>query len=172
VRPERHQALFVRLAEPLAYVMPSVMDYLPGSGREGLYFRYDTPTSLVAGLHTEDPIQDVVDPDRYRRGGDDLKYMSAVGEQLAERLPAFAEAGLDGVWAGIYPISPDGEPSIGPYRDRPTVHAAFGGGGSGFQSAPGIGRSVAEWIVHGEPRTVPGVVELSPDRASVAVTSS
>ena len=64
----------------------------------------------------------------------------------------------------------DGEPSIGPYRDRPTVHAAFGGGGSGFQSAPGIGRSVAEWIVHSEPRTVPGVVELSPDRASVAAT--
>jgi sarcosine oxidase subunit beta len=167
VRPERHQALFVRLEEPLDYVMTSVMDYVPGSGREGLYFRYDTPTSLVAGLHTEDPIQEVVDPDRYRRGGDDLTYMAAVGEQLAERLPAFAEAGLDGVWAGIYPISPDGEPSIGPYRDRPTVHAAFGGGGSGFQSAPGIGRSVAEWIVYGEPRTVPGVVELSPDRASV-----
>jgi sarcosine oxidase subunit beta len=168
VRPERHQALFVRLPEPLDYMMPSVMDYVPGSGREGLYFRYDTPVSLVAGLHTEDPIQEVVDPDRYRRGGDDLTYMAAVGEQLAERLPAFAEAGLDGVWAGIYPISPDGEPSIGPYRDRPTVHAAFGGGGSGFQSAPGIGRSVAEWIVHGEPRTVPGVAVLSPDRASVA----
>jgi glycine/D-amino acid oxidase-like deaminating enzyme len=168
VRPERHQALFVRLPEPLPYVMPSVMDYVPGSGREGLYFRHDTPTSLVAGLHTEDPIQEVVDPDRYRRGGDDLAYMTAVGEQLAERLPAFADAGLDGVWAGIYPISPDGEPSIGPYRDAPTVQAAFGGGGSGFQSAPGIGRSVAEWVVHGEPRTVPGVVELGPDRASLA----
>ena len=32
------------------------------------------------------------------------------------------------------------------------MHAAYGGGGSGFQSAPRIGRSVAEWIVHGEPR--------------------
>lgn len=164
VLPQRHQALFVRLQQPLAYVMPSVMDYLPGSGRDGLYFRHDTPTSLVAGLHTEDALHGIVDPDRYRRGGDDLAYMSAVGEQLAERLPAFAEAGLDGVWAGIYPISPDGEPSIGPYRDRPTVHAAFGGGGSGFQSAPGIGRTVAEWIVHGEPRSVAGIAELLPDR--------
>ena len=172
VLPQRHQALFVRLPEPLDYVMPSVMDYVPGSGRQGLYFRYDTPTSLVAGLHTEDALHGIVDPDRYRRGGDDLAFLSAVGEQLAERLPAFAEAGLDGVWAGIYPISPDGEPSIGPYRDRPSVHAAFGGGGSGFQSAPGIGRSVAEWIVHGEPRTVPGVVELSPDRASLAAAGS
>src|SRR4029077_15522133 len=81
------------------------------------------------------------------------------------RLPAFAEAGLDGVWAGIYPISPDGEPSIGPHASRPTVHAAFGGGGAGFQSAPGIGRTVAEWIVHGEPRTAPGVRALLPDRA-------
>ena len=94
--------------------------------------------------------------------------MSAVGEQLAERLPAFAEAGLDGVWAGIYPISPDGEPSIGPHAGRPSVLAAYGGGGSGFQSAPGIGRSVAEWIVHGEPRTIPGVRTLLPGRPSAA----
>ena len=74
--------------------MTSVMDYLPGSGRDGLYFRHDSPTALVAGLHTEDALHGIVDPDRYRRGGDHLAYMSAVGEQLAERLPAFAEAGL------------------------------------------------------------------------------
>ncbi len=164
VLPQRHQALFARLPKPFGYTMTSVMDYIPGSGRDGLYFRHDSPTAIVAGLHTEDALHGIVDPDRYRRGGDDLAYMSAVGEQLAERLPAFAEAGLDGVWAGIYPISPDGEPSIGPHAERPTVHAAFGGGGSGFQSAPGIGRSVAEWIVHGEPRTVPGVRALLPDR--------
>ncbi len=169
VLPQRHQALFARVPEPFGYTMTSVMDYLPGSGRDGLYFRHDSPTAIVAGLHTEDALHGIVDPDRYRRGGDDLAYMSAVGEQLAERLPAFAEAGLDGVWAGIYPISPDGEPSIGPHADRPTVHAAFGGGGSGFQSAPGIGRSVAEWIVYGEPRTVPGVRALSPDRPSLIV---
>jgi sarcosine oxidase subunit beta len=167
VLPQRHQALFARLPEPFGYTMTSVMDYLPGSGRDGLYFRHDSPTAIVAGLHTEDALHGIVDPDRYRRGGDDLAYMAAVGEQLAERLPAFAEAGLDGVWAGIYPISPDGEPSIGPHAERPTVHAAYGGGGSGFQSAPGIGRSVAEWIVHGEPRTIPGVRALLPGRPSI-----
>ncbi len=168
VRAERHQALFARVPEPFGFRMTSVMDYVPGSGREGLYFRHDSPTSIIAGLHTEDALHDVVDPDRYRRGGDDLTYMAAVGERLAERLPAFAEAGLDGVWAGIYPISPDGEPSIGPHADRPTVLAAYGGGGSGFQSAPGIGRTVAEWVVEGEPRTVPGARAFLPDRASLA----
>ncbi len=164
VIPQRHQALFARLPEPFGFVMPSVMDYVPDSGRMGLYFRHDSDRALVAGLHTEDLLKDVVDPDRYRRGGDDLQYMAAVGEALAERLPTFADAGLDGVWSGIYPIAPDGEPSIGPYRDHPGVMAAFGGGGSGFQSAPGIGRTVAEWIVHGAPRTVTGVRELLPDR--------
>jgi sarcosine oxidase, subunit beta len=164
VIPQRHQALFARLPEPFGFVMPSVMDYVPGSGRMGLYFRHDSDRALVAGLHTEDLMKDVVDPDRYRRGGDDLQYMAAVGEALAERLPRFADAGLDGVWSGIYPISPDGEPSIGPYHDQSGVMAALGGGGSGFQSAPGIGRSVAEWIVHGEPRMVPGVRELLPGR--------
>ena len=50
--------------------------------------------------------------------------------------------------------------------ERPSVVAAYGGGGSGFQSAPGIGRTVAEWIVHGEPRTIPGVRALLPGRPS------
>src|SRR4029079_6591745 len=63
VLPQRHKALFVRLPEPLDYVMPSVMDYVPGSGRQGLYFRYDTPTSLVAGLHTEEALDGIGHPD-------------------------------------------------------------------------------------------------------------
>ena len=45
VLPQRHQALFARLPEPFGYTMTSVMDYLPGSGRDGLYFRHDSPTA-------------------------------------------------------------------------------------------------------------------------------
>ncbi len=46
-----------------AYVMPSVMDYVPSSGGFGAYFRDDGPGRLVAGLHTEEVIHDIVDPD-------------------------------------------------------------------------------------------------------------
>jgi sarcosine oxidase subunit beta len=166
--PQRHAFLFARMQRPLPYLMPSVMDYVPGSGRLGLMWRHDSPTSLITGLHSEDLMHDVVDPDRYRRGGDDPAYMAAVGEQLEERLPGVGELTLGGLWAGIYPVSPDGEPAVGPYAARPTVIAALGAGGAGLQSAPGIGRIVAEYVVHGETRTIPAAVGLSPDRPSLA----
>jgi sarcosine oxidase subunit beta len=164
--PQRHEALFVRLSRPIEYVMPSVMDYVPGSGRMGLYFRHDAVTRLVAGLHTEDVMKHDDDPDRFRRGWDDPAYLVAVGEALEERLPGLGEVTLGGVWAGIYPISPDGDPSVGPYADRPGIYAALGAGGAGFQSAPGIGRIVAEQVTAGASTTIEGVERLSPDRFS------
>ncbi len=164
VRPQRHEALFARLRRPLAYHVPSVMDYVPGAGRLGLYFRDDGPGRLVAGLHTEDLLRVDDDPDRFRRGSDDPAFLVAVGEALEDRLPGVGELTLGGVWAGIYPISPDGDPSVGPYRGRPGVFAALGAGGAGFQSAPGIGRIVAEQVTRGSSRTIEGVERLSPDR--------
>jgi sarcosine oxidase subunit beta len=160
--PQRHKALFVHLDRPLAYVMPSVMDYVPSSGGYGLYFRDDGPGRLVAGLHTEEPLHDVVDPDRWPRGNDH-GYMVEVARQLELRLPRLADtAHLDGVWAGLYPISPDGKPTVGPYPDRPWVIAALGGGGSGFQSAPALGRLVADWVLNGEPHSIPAARALLP----------
>jgi sarcosine oxidase subunit beta len=50
--PQRHQAVVVHLARPLDYVMPMVMDYTPGSGEVGLYFRHERAGQLIAGLHT------------------------------------------------------------------------------------------------------------------------
>jgi sarcosine oxidase, subunit beta len=162
IAPQRHKALFVHLDEPLGYVMPSVMNYVPSSGGYGLYFRDDGPTRLVAGLHTEEPLHDVVDPDRWPRGNDH-DYIVEVARQLEHQLPRLADtAHLDGVWAGLYPISPDGKPTVGPYRDRPRVIAALGGGGSGFQSAPALGRLAADWILNGEPHSIPGATALLP----------
>jgi sarcosine oxidase subunit beta len=166
VLPQRHRALVAHLPRPLSYVMPSVMDYVPASGRQGLYFRHETAQSLVAGLHTEEALHDVVDPDDYPTGGDN-DYMAEVGALLSRRLPGLSDARLGNVWAGLYPISPDGSPAVGPYRDRPAVVAAVGGGGSGLQASPGMGLIAAEWIVHGAPRTIAGAETLVPDRPSL-----
>jgi sarcosine oxidase, subunit beta len=170
VLPQRHRALVAYLPRALSYMMPSVMDYIPASGRQGLYFRHETPETMIAGLHTEDVLHDIVDPDEYSTGADN-EYMAEVGELLSRRLPSLADSRLGNVWAGLYPISPDGSPGIGPYRDRPGVVAAFGGGGSGLQASPGMGRIAAEWIVHGESRTIQGAETLLPDRSSLLETA-
>jgi sarcosine oxidase subunit beta len=161
VLPQRHQALVAHLPRELDYLMPSVMDYIPSSGEIGLYFRHESSTSLIAGLHTEDRLHDVVDPDAYTRGGEH-EFMTEVARRLEHRLPTLAGARLGGLWAGLYPLGPDGSPVVGPYPERPTVVAVIGGGGSGLQASPALGLTAAEWIVHGEPRTIPAAAALAP----------
>lgn len=163
VLPQRHRALVAHLPRELDYLMPSVMDYIPSSGALGLYFRHESSTSLIAGLHTEEPLDDLVDPDSYGRG-DEHRFMEEVAARLARRLPELAGARLGGLWAGLYPLSPDGLPAVGPYERQPTVVAVAGAGGSGLQSSPALGRLAAEWIAYGEPRTSPDAARLLPDR--------
>jgi len=164
VLPQRHQALVAHLPHALDYVMPSVMDYIPASGDLGLYFRHESAAALIAGLHTEERLHDIVDPDDYTRSGEH-EFMVEVARRLAHRLSRLAGARLGGLWAGLYPLGPDGVPVVGPHPERPSVVAVVGGGGSGLQSSPVLGRLAAEWIVHGEPRTIPAAAVLAPRQA-------
>jgi sarcosine oxidase, subunit beta len=167
--PQRHQATAVHLARPLAYLMPSVMDYTPRSGEEGLYFRHERAGQLIAGLHSEEAVEGVADPDGYARSVD-ADFLEGVAEKLASRLPALADSTLAHGWAGLYPVSPDGLPQIGPPRGGDTVISAGGAGGAGIQQAPVLGELVADWILHGEPRAISDGMRLSPRRGSIAST--
>jgi sarcosine oxidase subunit beta len=158
--PERHQALHVRLPRELEYRMPSVMDYIPSSGSIGLYFRDEGPGRLSAGLHTEEPM-DVVGPGEASRS-QALEYTEQVAERFAERLPGLADAQLGDVWAGIYPMSPDGRPVVGREPRDPSIVTVAGAGGSGLQSSPALGALAADWVVHGEPRAIPDAAVLAP----------
>lgn len=168
VLPQRHQAVVVHLSRPLGYTMPSVMDYTPGSGRTGLYFRHEREGQLIAGVHTEEAIEDVEDPDSYARGADQ-EFLEEVAELFAARLPSLEDSGLAHGWAGLYPMSPDGLVQVGPSQSDETVIAAAGAGGSGIQLSPIIGRLAAEWIVDGRPSAVPDAEALSPSRRSLAI---
>ena len=163
VLPQRHQALMVHLPRELGYSMPSVMDYVPSSGGYGLYFRDEGPGRLIAGLHTEEAIHDLVDPDDYGRS-DEHAFMEMVAERFQQRLPSLDAARLGNVWAGLYPISPDGKPSVGPHHDGGTVITVAGAGGSGLQSSPALGLLAAEWIADGAPSAISGAEALRPDR--------
>ncbi len=162
ILPQRHQALVVRLGRELDYLMPSVMDYIPASGSIGLYFRHEAANRLIAGLHTEDVLDSVVDPDDGGRR-DLQEFIEQVAELFSHRMPGLGEAGLGGVWAGIYPMTADGLPIVGPEADE-TIVTVAGAGGAGVQSAPALGALAADWIVHGEPRRLPAAGVLRPGR--------
>jgi sarcosine oxidase subunit beta len=161
ILPQRHQAAIVHLGRDLGYVVPSVMDYTPDSGESGLYFRHERPGQLVAGLHTEEAVEAVADPDAYARSTDD-DFLVELAELITSRLPALADSSLAHGWAGLYPVSPDGRPQVGPMPGDDSVIAAAGAGGSGIQTSPVIGELVADWILHGAPRVVPAAACLRP----------
>lgn len=138
ILPERHRALVAHLPRELPYLMTSVMDYIPGSGSLGLYFRHEGPGRLIAGLHTEDVVPDAAD------------FVEQVAERFARRLPGLADARLGDEWSGIYPMSPDGRPIVGPHPACDTIVSVAGAGGSGLQSSPALGALAADWIIREE----------------------
>ncbi len=167
ILPQRHEAVSMHLPRRLDYMMPEVMDYAPAEGRAGLYFRHETFDMLLGGLHSEEAVHPVVDPDRWFEGVEQ-SYLEQLAELLPYRLPSLADIRLGSGWAGLYPVSPDGHPQVGPCPADPTVIAACGVGGYGIQVSPIVGQLAAEWIVFGEARGLAEAMELLPGRASLS----
>ncbi len=167
ILPQRHEAVSIHLPRKLDYMMPEVMDYSPAEGRSGLYFRHETFDMFLGGLHSEEAVHPVVDPDDWFEGVEQT-YLDQLAELLPHRLPTLADARLGRGWAGLYPVSPDGRPQVGPCPEDPSVIAACGVGGYGIQVSPIVGRLAAEWVAFGEARSFEQAGELLPGRASLA----
>ena len=171
ILPQRHEAVSMHLPRTLGYMMPEVMDYAPAEGRAGLYFRHETFDMFLGGLHSEEAVHPVVDPDEWFEGVEQ-PYLEQLAELLPYRLPSLADIRLGKGWAGLYPVSPDGRPQVGPCPADATVIAACGVGGYGIQVSPIVGRLAAEWIVFGEARSLAQAGELLPGRASLSSQAS
>ncbi|MBD0330048.1 MAG: FAD-binding oxidoreductase [Thermoleophilia bacterium] len=65
--------------------------------------------------------------------------------RLARRYPPAADTAVDRAWAGLYDMTPDAHPIIGPVADG--VYAACGFSGHGFMQAPAVGAAVAEELL-------------------------
>jgi sarcosine oxidase subunit beta len=78
-------------------------------------------------------------------------------DRLADRYPPAAGTHIARAWAGLYDMTPDAHPIIGPVEDG--LYAACGFSGHGFMQSPAVGRAVAEELLHGE-----SSLDLSPYR--------
>lgn len=83
-----------------------------------------------------------------------LDYVAEIGEQVAHRMPAFAEAGLAASWTGVYDVTPDWNPVLGPLPGVPGLQVAYGFSGHGFKLSPVVGRLLAQSAL-GLPTDVP-----------------
>lgn len=77
-----------------------------------------------------------------------------LGPTAVRVFPALETAGVAHAWAGLYEMTPDRHPIIGPAPGVDGLYLANGFSGHGFQHAPIVGKLLAEMIVDGEARTV------------------
>jgi FAD-dependent oxidoreductase domain-containing protein 1 len=82
-------------------------------------------------------------------------FDDTVWPALARRIPAMEELKLQRAWAGHYDFNPfDHNAIVGPHPEMRNLLFANGFSGHGLQQAPGVGRAVAELIVHGRYRAL------------------
>jgi sarcosine oxidase, subunit beta len=167
VVPERHQACIMRLPGPLPYELTSIMDYVPGSGEDGLYLRPEGERQLLVGLHSNDLVDSAADPDDFYTGAD-ASFVDDLIPMLVHRMPGLDDVGLEGGWSGLYPMGADEQFILGPVSGTDTVVAATGVGGVGVYTSPTVGRIVADWVVDGRPRDPEEARRFSPRRFSAA----
>jgi sarcosine oxidase subunit beta len=153
----RRQLVQFEPRRPLPAPVPMIIDYVPGVEREGLYFRDDTSSRLVAGLHWEvhGDAEQPADPDAFRPSVD-WDYAARVGEALAARYRGAEDYRVTGGWAGLYPLTPDTRPIVGPTPGVEGLYQALGGGGVGVQISPAIGAMTADLVTTGETGVMPG----------------
>jgi sarcosine oxidase subunit beta len=78
-------------------------------------------------------------------------FLPQVIDVAVTRLPALADASISHAWAGLYEISPDGNPIIGPASGLDGFLLINGFSGHGFQHSPAAGRILADVIAGRDP---------------------
>jgi len=79
-------------------------------------------------------------------------FLPQVIDVAVTRLPALADASISHAWAGLYEMSPDGNPIIGPADALEGFFLINGFSGHGFQHSPAAGRIVADLIAGRDPQ--------------------
>jgi sarcosine oxidase subunit beta len=79
-------------------------------------------------------------------------FLPQVIEVAVTRLPALADASISHAWAGLYEVSPDANPIIGPAHGVDGLFLINGFSGHGFQHSPAAGRILADLIAGRDPQ--------------------
>jgi len=138
VVPERHIVLALEGPEAYSYKMPVYKD-LGSTGM--LYCRsYGGKQMLVS----EGTVGEKLPAPDNEQGDISMDYMIEVGEQVADRFPAFGEASVASSWTGVYDVTPDWNPVLGRVPEVSGLVVGYGFSGHGFKLSPAVGRVLAQ----------------------------
>jgi len=79
----------------------------------------------------------------------DPAFLDTLAQRVGNRFPFLANVKVLRQWAGLYDISPDSNPIVGPVDTVDGFFLLSGFMGHGFMMAPVVGRLYAEWLARG-----------------------
>ena len=136
VMPIRRQMLTTTPMEEIPVNFPFIIDFA-----QSLYFHREGE-GVLTGM--SNPAQEPGFDESI-----DLAWESVHMEAAIARLPVLAKAGRVSAWAGLYEVTPDAHPIIGPVSDLQGYYVVTGFSGHGFMHGPAAGLLMAEMILDG-----------------------
>jgi sarcosine oxidase subunit beta len=94
----------------------------------------------------------------------DPAFVEKILTRAADRVPAFDNVPVNPkrAWAGLYEMTPDHHPVLGPVPEVPGFYLANGFSGHGVMHAPATGKILADLILHGQTDLIdPPLLNLS-----------
>lgn len=149
IEPRKRYTWVFTAETPLGQDLPLTID------PSGVHMRTDGPQTYLCGCKGDpDP---EADPDDFAM--DHGLWENHVWPILATRVPQFEAIRVVTEWAGQYDYNIlDQNAVLGPHPEVDNFLFMNGFSGHGLQQSPAMGRGLAEWITHGEYRSL----DLSP----------
>ncbi|MGQ7845232.1 GcvT family protein [Granulosicoccus sp. 3-233] len=156
VQPMEHHYLITepipeiveRMNQPDAVRLPAGIDY-----EANIYFRQERQGMLL-GTYEPTSTPWKVDGTPWDFGHEllapDIDRIAERLEMSFERIPAIGNAGIKDMINGPFTFGPDGNPMIGPVPGMKNYWVAVGVM-AGFCQGGGVGLTMAEWMIDGEP---------------------
>ncbi|MCC6612546.1 MAG: FAD-binding oxidoreductase [Anaerolineae bacterium] len=149
----RHDTMFVVRPPEIGPSHPTVIDF-----PKELYFRPEGGLTLV-GLEDGNPLGESPDSDSdHAKSG----FVDRAIDRICLRVPVMDQGGLHSAHGGYDGITPDQHPLLGT-AGPDGFYLDCGHSGTGFKTAPAVGRCMAELIVDGAAQTV-DISSFAPDR--------
>jgi sarcosine oxidase subunit beta len=135
-KPHRHE---ICASEPLKPFLGPLVAEL-GSG---LYFSQSTRGEIVGGIgNPKTPAGS--------SQASSLGFLALYARAMIATCPKLTSLKIQRQWAGLYDLSPDHAPIVGPVDEAPGFFLVSGFMGHGFMMAPAVGKRLARAIATGE----------------------
>ncbi len=149
--PLEHHYLITETIPEIAALkaeLPMVVDL------EGFTYMRQDQKGMLVGIYETNPQHWSMDGAPWDYGvellQENIDRIAGELELVHRRYPVLQTAGIRKWVNGAFTFSPDGNPLVGPSRGLPGYWLACGVM-AGFLQGGGVGKTLAEWMVHGEP---------------------